>query len=181
MAIVNYWPMLADSGFYSDYVGGMSLSTVGSVSVVADRFGNANSSFQTPGTAGNYVQAPAGYYFSTGSFSITMWVNQVTSTATLFDFANGAPSNNIHFVLNYASTCLTYFEIYTSGSTCQRTCSSKTFPVGAWTHLAITYNASNLTSSLYLNGNFTGSANSVSFVNVQITLARVTGVPMLTL
>jgi hypothetical protein len=155
----------AGSGAYTDYVGGMSLSTVGNITVIADRLGNANGSFLTPGTAGNYVTAPAGNYFNTSSFSITMWVNQVTTSVTMFDFGNGGSSDNVQFILNYPVPN-TYYSIY-NGATERTIYSSFTFPVGAWTHLALTYNASNLTASLYVNGNLTGTGNSVPFTNLR--------------
>jgi hypothetical protein len=155
--IVNYWAVI--NGSYSDYVSGQNLSPIGSVTLVTDRLSNSLGAFQTPSSS--YAQAPAGLYFASSSFSITMWVQWVSnlgSQAPLFDFSNGANSNNIHFPTNNIGVCSVgnYFEVI-SGSAAALLCTTSAFTVGTWYHVSITYNVTNLTGYMYVNGVQTGS------------------------
>jgi hypothetical protein len=102
MSITNYWPII--NGSYTDYVGGMSLTTVSGVASVADRWNNSNSSFQTVNSS--YAQAPAGIYFPGTSFSVMMWIKipATQSYSSVWDFGNGQNANNIFFSSNPAAT-----------------------------------------------------------------------------
>jgi hypothetical protein len=163
--IANYWAVL--NGSYTDFVGGATLSPQGGVVFVSDRLGNAQGSFQT--TSGSYVTAPAGIYFPGSSFSITMWVS-VPSTGgvskTLFDFSNGAGADNIMFINNnvgVSCSYTTYVQI-TSANSGSSVCVPPPFTTGLWYHLAITYNISSLTGTVYLNGNSIATAGSQKVV-----------------
>jgi hypothetical protein len=144
------------------------LTQNGSVSLIADRLGNAIGSFQT--VSNSFATAPPGYYFTSGSFSITMWVNIVNSSSVvLFDFGNGDPADNVDMVTNQPGYCpsVAFFQVY-SNSSGNFTCFPSALPVGVWLHLAFTYNITSLTASAYVNGNLTVSAGS------QYTIRNVT-------
>jgi hypothetical protein len=151
---MNYWAVI--NGSLTDYVGGMSLTKVGSVALVADRLGNALGAFQT--VSNSYAQAPAGNYFNTGSFSITIWTNKMDTIGQVWmDFANGQASDNVILVSNHPSVCsyAISLEAYNTGYSLY--CSGLLSTVGAWTHVAATYNLTSQVGSVYVNGLFVGS------------------------
>jgi hypothetical protein len=49
-------------------------------------------------------------------------------------------------------------------------CTTSQFPIGAWTHLAITYDYSTTTVTLYINGVSVSSASSLSILGVTRTM-----------
>jgi hypothetical protein len=156
-----------------DYVSGQNLSPVGGVTLVTDRLGNSQGSFQTP--SNSYAQAPSGLYFASGSFSMTMWLqNQNSGTQkSLFGFCNGGGTDDVVFVSNIAqgSTCNTYSSYYqfdTTGGAYSLACSTASFTNGAWYHLALVSNASSNTNYIYVNGALVTTAGS------QLTLRNVT-------
>jgi hypothetical protein len=158
LSITNYWPIT--NGSYADCVGGRDLSVIGSVTQGNDRLNNLQASFQT--SPNNYAQAPAGLYFTTGSFSITMWIQSSVNNAyqtPLFEFSNGASSDNVHFDANiYGEGCASgaYFQIF-SGSSDSKVCTIFAFTVGMWYHISVTYNVTSLTGKIYVNGVLTGA------------------------
>jgi hypothetical protein len=151
LGITNYWPIINYT--YLD-VSAQNLSPVGSVAVVNDRLGNANSAFQTP--LNSYAQAPSGLYFTSGSFSVTMWIQNQNSgnLKALFDFGNGNV-DNVGFFSNVAASGMacspstSYFQLTTTAYTLA--CSSASFTNGVWYHLALVSNMASLTSYIYVN------------------------------
>jgi hypothetical protein len=154
LSITNYWPII--NGSFTDYVGGMSLTPMGSVASISDRFNNSNSSFET--VSSSYAQAPAGTYFPGTSFSVTMWIKipLAQSYSAVWDFGNGANSNNIFFSISTNGGVMSVF----SGATPTSISQTSPFPMGSWMHLSATYNVSSLTSKIYVNGNQTQSSPS---------------------
>jgi predicted metal-binding membrane protein len=153
LSMTNYWPII--NGSYTDYVGGMSLTPVGGVISVSDRWNNSNSSFET--ASSSYAQAPAGNYFRGTSFSLTMWIKIAftQSHAPLMDFANGADNNNIFLSTN--TNPRLWMSVF-SGGVNTDTAHALPFPVGSWMHLAVTYDGNSLTGKIYINSNLTVSA-----------------------
>jgi hypothetical protein len=155
-------------------VGGSNLTTVGGVILTLDRFGNSQGSFQAP--PNSYAKPPAGLYFASGSFSITLWTQSQSSAANIpiFDFGNGAPLDNVVFIANEqasGATCSpspSFLELDTTGGTRSNVCSSASFTVGTWYHLAVVYNQATLTAYVYLNGALATSTGS------QVTIRNVT-------
>jgi hypothetical protein len=150
MSITNYWAIIAGSS--TDYVAGGSLTLPGTAALVADRFGNANGSFQVASTP---ATAAAAIYFPGASFSITFWlVSLGSSSMPIIDFGNGGNSDDIYFVINNPNVCSsysTYFQLLQSSSQ-TFVCSSFTFSTSVWYHVALTYNLSSLSGYVYVNG-----------------------------
>jgi hypothetical protein len=125
LSIANYWPIV--NGSYTDYIGGMSLTPVGSVASVTGRWNNSNSSFET--VSNSYAQAPASNYFLGTSFSVTMWIKipSVLSYTAVWDFGNGVNVNNVFFSTD--TTPAMWMGMVTSGITVD-TRQNVAFPTG---------------------------------------------------
>jgi hypothetical protein len=158
--IINYWAI--KNGSYQDFVGGDKYTLIPQQCVILfpDRFGkDVRGAFKT--AVGCLVRAPAGFYFTTGSFSITMWTVMTHSAAVhMIQFGNGDWSDNVHVVTNNPGVCShsTYFQIL-SGASYNLACSSSRFEKGVWYHFAITYDVTSLTSTIYVNGKFVGGSS----------------------
>jgi hypothetical protein len=140
-----------------DYVAAANLTPQGGVILVVDRLGNSQGSFQTP--SNSYAQAPSSLYFASGSFSMTMWLqNQNSGTQKpLFEFANGPGVDTVGLtsVTPSGGTCNpspSYLELRNTGGSYSLACSSASFTNGAWYHLAVVLNQTSLTSYIYVNG-----------------------------
>jgi hypothetical protein len=74
------------------------MSEGSSTSFTSDRFGHVNSALALNG---GYTQVPAGYYFNTPQFSISLWAypSQVVSWARIFDFCIEANNELVNVIL----------------------------------------------------------------------------------
>ena len=77
----------------SDLVGGADLFKGSKYSYTYDRFNNSNSAIYFNK---GYLQVPPGNYFS-GDFTFTAWIflKSLINNARIFDFGNGASSDNV--------------------------------------------------------------------------------------
>ena len=152
-SLTHYWPitstqMLTDIVGCTNMVQGMT-----PVIYVMDRFGNANSAI---GLNGGYTQVPAGIYFDTLQFSITLWVypqsldGQINSN--VFEFANGANLDKITIQLaNSAMGSNQPVFGFSVGSVSNGSSLSSSVPLvlNQWQFLAVTYDGATL--KMYLN------------------------------
>jgi hypothetical protein len=78
----------------SDVIGGANLFGGSSYSFVPDRFGSPNSAIYFNK---GHLQVPSGVYFS-GDFTVTAWIylKSYQYWSRIFDFGNGAPSENVY-------------------------------------------------------------------------------------
>jgi hypothetical protein len=113
-------------------------------SFVENRFCNPYSALDLNG---GWAQVPAGVYFDTPQFTISVWVypKSVGSYANILDFGNGAGVDRIVFGLSFNSTMKpfirlnrTNFEVVTATLLLER-----------WQFLAVTFSGTEL--RMYLN------------------------------
>jgi hypothetical protein len=155
---VNYWSFTGD---YTDSNGGANLLTgTGSNSVSfglgPDRFGNPNSSLYLKN---GWVQIPPGIYISGPNFTISHWINSISSG----DFVPISFSNcNLN---DYISTQVAGLNLWgnqfggPSGSS-RMFCSQK-ISLNVWNHLAYVYYPNN-TMTLFINGTYACSKDNSS-------------------
>jgi hypothetical protein len=175
MSIVNYWAII--NGSYQDFVGGSAytLTPMSGVALIPDRFGNAQGSFQTQDMSNSCVAAPAGLYFASGSFSVTMWINWMATSANhqpLFDFGtNTLGVNDVIFQLIVQTYCSdkSYMSLALTSSSHVEVCTTSSISVGVWTHLAVTYSIATTAINIYLNGVPSGNLNTLTIQNVTRT------------
>jgi len=99
----------------------------------------------------------------TGSYTIETWVNMssVSSWMRIFDF--GAGTSTYMFLTPRASNGYVRFAITTNGGANeQQINTTTTFPLNEWVHVAITYNQSSTTGTLYVNGQVAGTNTSMT-------------------
>jgi hypothetical protein len=154
-------------------VSAQDLSPVGGVTLVTDRLTNSQGSFQTP--SNSYAQAPSGLYFASGSFTITMWLQNQNSGnyKSLFGFSSGVGTDDVAFITNlpgggYCSPYPSYMQFDTTGGAYSQACSTASFTNGLWYHVAFVGNNTSLTSYIYVNGTLVTTAGS------QLALRNVT-------
>jgi len=75
-----------------------------------DRFGNANSALALNG---GWTQVPAGVYFDTPGFTISVWVypQQIGASARVIDFGNGAYGDNVALAFSLGGGKSWYFYL----------------------------------------------------------------------
>jgi hypothetical protein len=150
LSLTNYWPII--NGSYTDYVGGKSLTPNGVITLSADRLNSDSSGcFRVTNTPTSYASAPGGYYFTSMSFTITMWLNPLGGGG-IFDFSN---SGSYHLHLNYNGG-QAFFEMYHPDGSQPRTGYLTTAQLpynNTWSHVAITYSLATNTTLFYVNGN----------------------------
>jgi hypothetical protein len=150
--LTHYWP-ICDSEM-NDHIASAHM-TQGNLTMLAlDRFGNANSALSLNG---GWTQVPAGIYFDTPEFTISVWIypQQVGSWARLIDFGNGP---NIVFALNDGNN--NQFPIVAIENV--QLVSSKSLKSNEWQHLASTFDG--YTLSIYINGTLAANQTFTSFI-----------------
>jgi len=131
----------------SDVVGGANLYNGYSYSYTHDRFCSANSAIYFNQ---GYLQVPSGVYFS-GDFTVTVWIylKSYQSYSNIFDFGNGAPSDNIRLSMNGNTSqlkLLVYRATYQSSLF-----TSSIINLNQWYFISIVL--SGITGQIYVNGN----------------------------
>jgi subtilisin-like proprotein convertase family protein len=107
-----------------------------------------NRAFSLPGTAGNYVVTDPGANLSiTGDFTVECWVKQMVNTGAQIVVQKRLGSSATGYTV-YLSTGR--IAIRTNSTT--RLTAATTLPVGVWSHIAATYNATTGVFVAYLNG-----------------------------
>jgi hypothetical protein len=89
----------------NDHIGTAHMTQGDLTTFTLDRFGNQNSALALNG---GWTQVPAGIYFDTPEFTISVWVypQQVGSWARVIDFGNGQGINSIYLSLSDGSDCM---------------------------------------------------------------------------
>jgi hypothetical protein len=109
-----------------------------------------------PGANTDYVQALSGAYFTGTSFTVQSWVyvTAVLNWNRIFDFGNGAGSNNVLLANSYGTSGKP--GIYIEGSQFQSTLAgSSSVLLNAWHQICCTFNyvsGSNGTATIYVDG-----------------------------
>jgi len=109
-----------------------------------------------PGGNENYAQALSGAYFTGTSFTVQSWVyvTQVLNWNRIFDFGNGAGSNNVLLANSYGTSGKP--GIYIEGQQFQSTYpGSSTVLLNAWHQICCTFNyvsGANGTATIYVDG-----------------------------
>ena len=158
----NYWSFTGD---YKDSIGGANLLT-GSDSIRfglgPDRFGKTDSSLYLNN---GWVQMPPGIYINGPGFTISHWINSISSG----DFIPISFSNcNLN---DYISTQVSGFNLWgnqmggPSGSS-RMYCSQK-ISLNLWNHLAYVYYPNN-TMTLFINGNYACSKDNCNPPGINI-------------
>jgi hypothetical protein len=125
-----------------------------------DRFNQPNSALNLNG---GYAQVPAGYYFDTPQFTVSLWVKPISVGwwARVIDFGNGQSSDNVILSLDSGSNNKPGFRFYKGSSIEGGSLSNSALGQNQWQLLTATYDGTSL--NIYINGVLTGS-NSASFV-----------------
>ena len=148
--LTHYWPFT--NGQMNDVVGTANMTQGALTKFTTDRFGNPSAALNLNG---GWAQVPAGVYFNSPQITVTVWVYPLTvgSWARIFDFGNGAPSDNILFSFDSASSLpyIPALAIYQgSGGIKWRAFSSAQLAIGQWQFLAMTFDGKN--EIIYING-----------------------------
>jgi hypothetical protein len=121
---------------------------------------NRGTVLQLDGTSG-YATTSEPVLTTTGSFSVSAWVN-LTATTSDADIISQDGSQNSAFALQYDAAdnrwAFTMNTTDAAGATQIRARSAFPATTGSWVQLTGTYNASTGTLSLYVNGSFAGTA-----------------------
>jgi len=94
LKLINSWSF---NGNYNDPIGGANLTNGINFGLAQDRFGKLNSALNL---TNGYVILPSGIYFNGGPFSISVWVNIQSLSATskpmrIFEFGNGLGKDQV--------------------------------------------------------------------------------------
>jgi hypothetical protein len=152
--LTHYWPF--ENGTMRDAIGSADMTQGSSTSFVADRYGNVNSALALNG---GWTQVPAGVYFDSIEFTITVWVypSNVGFHSRIIDFGNGPSADNIIVSLSYEYTLQPNFFFILSGSNYFSQTSSQPITFNQWQFLTATYNQKN--ARIYLNGTLVANSN----------------------
>jgi hypothetical protein len=123
-----------------------------------------------PGGNENYAQALSGAYFTGTSFTVQSWVyvTAVLNWNRIFDFGNGAGSNNVLLANSYGTSGKP--GIYIEGQQFQSTYpGSSTVLLNAWHQICCTFNyvsGANGTATIYVDGQPAGAGSLPKPVNI---------------
>ena len=147
--LVLYYPMNGNAADASG--GGNNGALLGGVTATTDRFGNAGQALQFNGTNG-YIDVPDGVYFTGGDFTVSAWVRVAAynSWSRLFDFGNGAQSNNVILSVSNTTTGKPAGDIYVGAASGGLVGSNTALALNTWQLLTYTY--TNNIGTIYING-----------------------------
>lgn len=159
------WDLDEGSGSTTaDETGSNNYGTLGSAATWTTTAHSNGHAVSFDGTSNAYITARGAAVDTTQSFSVSAWVNLASTSSTAI-VASQIGTNSSAFILKYEpgggvngwdfdltqsdATSPTQDQTYTSGNA----------STGTWTHLVGVFNASNNTTTLYVNGsqNATGS------------------------
>jgi hypothetical protein len=131
----------------NDYIGSAHMIQGSSTTFTLDRFGNNNSALALNG---GWTQVPAGIYFNTLEFTISVWVypKQIGSWSRVIDFTSGVSDDNIILTLDSFYTKCPCGEI--RSLLMSITSSSLCLTLNQWQLLTATFDGT--TFSIYING-----------------------------
>jgi hypothetical protein len=145
--LVNYWSF---NGDFNDYVGGANGSPSGTITLVADRFGNANKAVFL--RSGAYFSLPSGVYISGPAFSLMGWTYLLNTACIIFYMlGNGATSDNVYYGA-ISGTIRSNIINQISGAL---STTPSVMPLNTWTHTAFTFDGTNF--NIFMNGSLIAS------------------------
>ena len=133
-----------------------------------------------PGGDANYAQCVPNVYFTGSSFTVQSWVyvSAVLNWNRIFDFGNGAGSNNVLLSNTYATTGKP--GIYIEGTQFQSTYpGASTVLLNAWHQICATFtlntsgNTNQGVARIYIDGQQYGSGTTSKPVNITRTLCYI--------
>jgi large repetitive protein len=106
------------------------------------------------GTSSQQIATNGPVLDTTGSFTISAWVNLASTASASQTFVSQDASVDSGFFLKYNSGSWQFSRPLTNTTSpaAARATATATSPTGTWTHLAGTYDASSGTMTLYVNG-----------------------------
>jgi hypothetical protein len=136
----------------NDYIGSAHMTQESSTTFTLDRFGNENSAMSLKG---GWTQVPAGIYFDTPEFTISVWIypEQIGFWARVFDFGNGEGVRNIYLSLSNGSDCVPIAGVIHDQSFGVE--SSQLCTLNQWQLLTATFDGHAM--KIYINGTLTGT------------------------
>jgi Concanavalin A-like lectin/glucanases superfamily len=101
-----------------------------------------------------YVDVPAGGWFTNGDFTIEAWVYErsYNSWCRVIDFGNGQGQDNVLLALSNGTTGKPSFDVYPENV---QVVAPDPIPTNEWVHLAVTFQKTNSdsgTATIYVNG-----------------------------
>ena len=138
---------------------GWNGSTMNAPAWTTGKLGNA---LNLVSGSSQYVTLPAGVVSGLGNFTVCAWVNlaSVADWMRILDFGTGT-TDYMEITPENGTTGTVRFAITASGvSNEQQINTSATFPIGIWTHVAVTLSGS--VGTLYINGTSAGANSAMS-------------------
>jgi hypothetical protein len=133
----------------TDQIGSAHMTQGSLTTFVPDRFGNPNSALNLNG---GWAQVPAGNYFNTPAFTISVWVYplQVGFWARVIDFSNGQDADNVILSFKFENVFQPVFQVISDNTILFNTMSTQSLWLNAWQFLTATFDGVN--SRIYING-----------------------------
>jgi hypothetical protein len=149
--LVNYWALNLDDT--KDYVGRADANSCVNGSFVADRFGNPQSALYLNN---GYCRLPSNIYLTGGDFTMTAWINLIQPNlySRILEFSNGNGFDQVSFGL---ATTYLYFQpfmmIDNNYNLTQFGCLQH-LNLNEWNHIAFLFSRKQMQLSVYINGSF---------------------------
>ena len=144
--LTHHWTF--SNGSMADAIGHVQMQQGLKTTFSLDRFGNANSALNLNG---GWAYVPAGVYFSSPQFTISVWVFplNVSTWARVIDFSH---ANNYEIVLALRNGAVNYpvFQLINSTAWQKSTYSSMQLQPDQWQFLVATFDGTLM--NIYLNG-----------------------------
>ena len=165
---IAYYPF---NGNANDETGNGHDGTVYGATLTSDRFGNANSAYRFDGVD-DYIQVfnTSGFGFNNNSFSVSLWVQIVNNTNTLYDHficlsdsSNGLP----HFSISKhrLDEKRMYTEVWTTSGQSILYCNDtgEQLPKNTWLHLVSIADCEEDKLKFYIDGSLQEEGDLVDF------------------
>ena len=154
--LTHYWP-ITDCNM-NDLIGNANMTQGANTTFVSDRFGNENSALNLNG---GWTQVPPGIYFNSPQFTITAWVypQSLDYFARLIDFGNGAPSDNIMFILSNGFTKQPVMRFGNGSTQIGTGLTSSPLIENKWQFLAATFDGCKI--KIYIDGILKGNETQI--------------------
>lgn len=146
--LILHYPL---DGNAVDYTAFDRDGTVNGAVPTTDRLGSEGKALLFDGT-NDYVDVPDGVYFN-GNFTVNAWVYETAykSWSRLFDFGNGAPSDNVLGAMSRGTTGQYVAEVYYNNISGGQFYNTTALPLNQWIMITQVLEGSNV--RVYSNGN----------------------------
>ena len=155
----------------NDIIGCAHMQQGNLAAFIQDRSGNANSALILNN---GYTQVPAGFYFTSGAFTISAWIFPflVHGNDRLIDFGNSQGFPNIILALNNGTHNVPHTRLVNDYNQIYEMYSTQLLPFRQWSFLAATFDGSWL--KMYINGIEvpTVSAQNTSYAYKNLTFSQ---------